>query len=136
RRSGGDRPGDDAPHDADRDAAPPGDATSILSPPLTGEPPDLRARRSWAHDALYALAEARGRRLEERGDSRFGEVYTLIVGVVVFTAMAGSLASGVFSRSCSGPLCAGAVEGSAYAWLALAIAVATAGALAVGARAL
>ncbi|MDO5627006.1 MAG: DUF6297 family protein [Mobilicoccus sp.] len=103
-----------------------------MTPPRPqGELPPEETR-AWALDALDSLAAARGERLRERGDSRFGSVYMVVVAVVMGVAMG----SAVFGEAIGGSLCRTeaclrVTDGPATAWLAFAAAAVTLGGVGV-----
>lgn len=122
---------------ADGAAPPPSPSPASPTTPsddLT-ELPDLRERRAWTLDALDALAEARGSHARARGDSRFGTIYSIVIGVVIVLAMSGSLVAKVFAVGCHGPGCAQTPQGAAAVVVASAVALAAGGGLALAARA-
>ena len=111
------------------------DATHL--PPRVHPLPQTRERCAWALDALDAVAEARGSRRSERGDSRFDTLYIAAVAVVVLTAMGWSLLSGLVADVCAGATCTGSlghVEAGALSWVGAAIQVALLGSVVVAAR--
>lgn len=104
-----------------------------LPPRVDRELPSLAERRTWTLDALDSLAEARGNRLAERGDSRFGTAYMILVAVVLVLAMGGALASRMVAHACVGAVCEGLGPASS-SWLAASIVVGGSGALIVATR--
>lgn len=63
---------------------------------------DVSERRTWALDAFDTIADAQRAEAKSRGDlGRFGEVYILVLAVVVFFAMGLSGMRGLFTPTCA-----------------------------------